>query len=729
MNRRAMFQRGFGVLAVSFLLCVAGAWSQTVRKPGPGPAKEHPVEADVRSAPTGDSVPALDPEPVNRPGTIPPGPRAKAGTDDPDFEVIRPWISSVVTLRWKVKKTDHRQLTTQTRAGVMVDPRGYIITFPFRIDDEVGVIDDELGIPRTDGGTPGSRPISALFFEGTECVARVVDSDNSHVTILKVDLPRPYPAIDLKRIRDAVDRERVFLVPQQLRERTLKGRITTTSASFGNGIPALVGCNIAVPEGETGSLLVSEQGDPLAVFSEFIGRKDSYALPLADAKKVIRARIAEDEEDQLRESVPRPQPIAEFDPMAAEFVPRPRIPSRVAVTPESAPLVSQLGAVESAAAQEAKLISRLQTGDEPVPRSQIDEHRRLLNDRLKAAFDLKVQLDEQRLKEFRARLERLERQIGQRKSIRDKIIQRRTAELINAADTDWDSPVRSEPAFDPLESAGPDTSFDSGYPPASRTPRRSDLPPSDEPPFVSTDSPPVARGGATLTVHLRLQDEQDATGDSKQDKSKQPDDLVADVTLTKKSLSAVPALTGKSLRYDSTQSRTDADPRDKDRVFDFLQPGYYALTVKLADGQSMTRTVVIRNDKPVELTVICPRSAAARNHTRFGASLPAEFRVPGVTRLVSCRIEAEPIRLDGHVWTPATAIGQRIVFDPATGNPTAITGSDANGPDTDLTEIEDEQRSDFLERRTGLSDVADLARMAGFGRHPGASNLPGTYRE
>ncbi|MCX7407786.1 MAG: hypothetical protein NTZ32_06850 [Planctomycetales bacterium] len=123
-------------------------------------------------------------------------------------------------------------------------------------------------------------------------------------------------------------------------------------------------------------------------------------------------------------------------------------------TPAAKQLVEQLAAQESAAAAEAAAIRRLQANGQAesnkqpivadggtvllggVKRGQA-EHRRKLKNLLSTAFDLKLQLEELQVKELQSRLSRLERQIGQRKELREKIIARRAGELIEGGVLKW----------------------------------------------------------------------------------------------------------------------------------------------------------------------------------------------------------------------------------------------------------------------------------------------------
>ncbi len=109
-------------------------------------------------------------------------------------------------------------------------------------------------------------------------------------------------------------------------------------------------------------------------------------------------------------------------------------------TPAAKQLVEQLAAQESAAAAEAATIRQLQAnGQAEQNRQAIAEHQRKLKNLLSTAFDLKLQLEELQVQELQSRLSRLERQIGQRKELREKIINRRAGELIEGDALKWDS--------------------------------------------------------------------------------------------------------------------------------------------------------------------------------------------------------------------------------------------------------------------------------------------------
>jgi hypothetical protein len=726
MIRRSKLLCRFGLLLV-FAACVSTAWSQIVRRKDDPSVPAKPAEPNAAEEGLDGFPERIDPElevadPNVRSATVP---NSKTDKPDPDFEVIRPLLPTVVTIRWTERHPQRVNRSAKTRAGVVVDPRGYILTLPFDADPD----DDEFE----------NEPIKVLFYEGTECVADIVDTDRSRgMTLLKVELPRPYPSIDPERIRDATFRSRVFVVPQQLRKRMFKGRISSTSVNFGNSNPTLILFDIRIPKNEGGSLLVDGDGAPIGLCSEMsIGSPNSYALPLTNAKSFIaevvpparNAPAANRKEDAHRST------------LESDTVDTPvrinRVPGRSSVTPETMRLVEELEKVEILAAEDARIIRDFQSSRDPAVPAKIAENRRLLNEHLKKAFDLKVRIEEMQLEEFRSRLDRIAHQIGRRKALRDRIIRQRAAELISApSDTDWNSPGRIGPPLNLPDAGSPDgdSIVDDAQKPdgprrnrsnstlpgrAGRNPRPVDpsevdfSPPHDtrprgqaeiretdtlqpnvgvdQLPRSESDSPdpeaanvkPVANAGAMLTVHLRREDKPQEAIETKND--------YEFITFV--------GIVGKSLNYDSNQYPVQVDPRSRARVFGSLRPGHYSLTVQLADGRSMTRPVTIRGDKPVELTVICP---AQRKPATVLATLPAvpkEFLERGVQCSVQCSVEAQPIRVDGFLWQSDTKNDQIVVFNAATGKPSKIFRTEDNVEifnDVDLEKVEDDDRVLFL---------------------------------
>ena len=122
-------------------------------------------------------------------------------------------------------------------------------------------------------------------------------------------------------------------------------------------------------------------------------------------------------------------------------------------TPAAKELGERLAAQEAAAASVASEIRRLQANGDAV--EPIATHQAQLKTHLQAAFEFKMQLEELQVKELHSRLSRLERQIGQRKELREQIIARRIAELLNP-DASWDAATGTPnaSAHDPSMTSG-----------------------------------------------------------------------------------------------------------------------------------------------------------------------------------------------------------------------------------------------------------------------------------
>ncbi|MFO0818319.1 MAG: hypothetical protein U1A77_10285 [Pirellulales bacterium] len=100
-------------------------------------------------------------------------------------------------------------------------------------------------------------------------------------------------------------------------------------------------------------------------------------------------------------------------------------------------LVERLDAQEHAAASEANEIRRLRANGDAA--ETIEPHHAHLKAHLQTAFELKLQLEELQLRELQSRLGRLERQIAHRKELREKIIERRAADLISGDSLRWNT--------------------------------------------------------------------------------------------------------------------------------------------------------------------------------------------------------------------------------------------------------------------------------------------------
>ncbi|MBM4077224.1 MAG: hypothetical protein FJ267_16455, partial [Planctomycetes bacterium] len=108
-------------------------------------------------------------------------------------------------------------------------------------------------------------------------------------------------------------------------------------------------------------------------------------------------------------------------------------------SPNARPLIGRLEQQERQAGQLADQIRQrmknLPTGQNES--SEVTELRSKLRVALTEALDTKFQLEELQVQEMQQRLSLLERQIGQRKELRDKIVSRRTTELLSGEETEW----------------------------------------------------------------------------------------------------------------------------------------------------------------------------------------------------------------------------------------------------------------------------------------------------
>lgn len=137
--------------------------------------------------------------------------------------------------------------------------------------------------------------------------------------------------------------------------------------------------------------------------------------------------------------------------------------TRAVISQEVRELLERIQAQESAAATEAESIRQLQANSNIKPdEAAMAEHQGKLQKSLGAAFDLKQKLDEVQVEELRSRLNLLERQIDQRKNLREKIIQRRATELVEGSATGWDPPgiVVTQPSAGPPGASQPQLELD-----------------------------------------------------------------------------------------------------------------------------------------------------------------------------------------------------------------------------------------------------------------------------
>ncbi|MDA1018037.1 MAG: hypothetical protein O3A00_26720 [Planctomycetota bacterium] len=450
----------------------------------------------------------------------------EAGPEIP--KSIQAFTSSIVTVTRLDPKTGKDAPNLNGHSGVVVDPRGYIVT-PMvdaqarTMKFKVWMAKDQNFFAEPDANDQsGNRSVY-----GQEFVAELVASDETlKLMILKVQSPRPLVAVSFAKSREARVGDKVLLVTSPLSRGKFDGRVTSTSFVFGDpDSTKLIQTDVKFPLSEFGSLMVSELGEPLGLFmtSRTNPKPESIAVPLITVLPLIKAAIDKPKDAPVVTVPASPPPVdlgkpvqislqpatsiskllvEHFGPRGAKVLdyeegkrlkieapplvleelgqllalverefqkqesetprltnapvglPKPTaaepdartesMPARALATigipnsPAAKQLVEQLAAQESAAAAEAATIRQLQAnGQAEQNRQPIAEHQRKLKNLLSTAFDLKLQLEELQVKELQSRLSRLERQIGQRKELREKIINRRATELIEGDVLKW----------------------------------------------------------------------------------------------------------------------------------------------------------------------------------------------------------------------------------------------------------------------------------------------------
>lgn len=105
-------------------------------------------------------------------------------------------------------------------------------------------------------------------------------------------------------------------------------------------------------------------------------------------------------------------------------------------------------------------------------------------------------------------------------------------------------------------------------------------------------------------------------------------------------------------------------------AFRSLPADRYELKVELPDGQYCTRSLVLREDKPQDVTIVCP---APRKQVPLQITippLPAALQAAQVTIL--CDFFAAPLELAGTKWHAAPWPATRVTFDTRTGQPSSL---------------------------------------------------------
>ena len=124
------------------------------------------------------------------------------------------------------------------------------------------------------------------------------------------------------------------------------------------------------------------------------------------------------------------------------------------------------------------------------------------------------------------------------------------------------------------------------------------------------------------------------------------------------------ALVSGDKRYEGVLTHGEVMPGEPGRYV-FTAPGgeRYDLVITLADGQTSTRNVLIRDEQPRELTVVCPEPRTTVAVSITGSPLPEDLQdVCGV----NIRMEQQPaLVVEGAEWRMPRLQDQHVVFDNA----------------------------------------------------------------
>ncbi|HVW00036.1 MAG TPA: hypothetical protein VHB77_06845, partial [Planctomycetaceae bacterium] len=127
-----------------------------------------------------------------------------------------------------------------------------------------------------------------------------------------------------------------------------------------------------------------------------------------------------------------------------------------------------------------------------------------------------------------------------------------------------------------------------------------------------------------------------------------------------------------------------------------LDTGYYELEVRLPDGQVCTRPLLIENEEPRELTIVCPEPRKRVAMELTIASLPEKVRARGFES-IEVYVWAGPVEVSKSRWISSNRMAQKIRFDARTGKVLSIeVAGGQRQQNIDLTAAPDEERRVFL---------------------------------
>jgi|GEM_PF-6523762 len=152
--------------------------------------------------------------------------------------------------------------------------------------------------------------------------------------------------------------------------------------------------------------------------------------------------------------------------------------------------------------------------------------------------------------------------------------------------------------------------------------------------------------------------------------------------------SGEPNLAKPLLRFSSPRDTTSATGRFS---FHAVVSDRYELQIRLADGQESTQSVLIRDDKPRELTVICPGPRTKLSLAVTAPPLPDDLRYAGWK--LGCFLQEADVKLGKQLWRKSVA-QHSMTFDAKTGEIAQLSARDR---EIDLSDAESADRIVFIQ--------------------------------
>ena len=186
-------------------------------------------------------------------------------------EIVRPLLPSIVLVIRTNPATGRPEPNPNWQSGIVVDERGYILT-----------------IWPPDFGR--ANQITVRLVDQSEYVAEAVAIDKKlQLAVLRIRPRLPLTAVSLSRAQVPKAGDAVIGVPSPAQKAPLIGGVIAVSANPPTFPPNLIQSDLPLPIGETGSLMVTDKGEPAGIWWGIRAGKTrtSFAVPLQDALPLL----------------------------------------------------------------------------------------------------------------------------------------------------------------------------------------------------------------------------------------------------------------------------------------------------------------------------------------------------------------------------------------------------------------------------------------------------------